>query len=199
MSRLWFTSDTHFGHSNIINLEGKGGMARPFASADEMDQAIIDNWNAHVQDGDTVWHLGDFNYRSKKKTEWYLDQLKGHIHIVWGNHDDKFARKIHGRFASAQDAKYMRHEGQKLHMFHYRIMGWRSGNHGAWHLCGHVHGSLNKYKGQWFDGRWLDVGIMNKMWKPDICWLWSFEEVAQYMTTRPSTFHHDGMDGDGEE
>ena len=52
---LWFTSDTHYGHTNIIKY-----CNRPFQSIEEMNQALADNWNDRVEADDKVWHLGDF-------------------------------------------------------------------------------------------------------------------------------------------
>ena len=37
---IWFTSDTHFGHKEIIRFTG-----RPFASVEEMDRELIRRWN----------------------------------------------------------------------------------------------------------------------------------------------------------
>lgn len=51
----WFTADTHFGHTRVIDLNG-----RPFADANTIDEAIIAAWNTRVEPDDTVWHLGDF-------------------------------------------------------------------------------------------------------------------------------------------
>src|SRR5665213_2000698 len=53
-----FTADNHFGHESIITLS-----QRPFATVEEMDEAMIANWNAVVQRGDNVWHVGDFAHR----------------------------------------------------------------------------------------------------------------------------------------
>lgn len=39
----WFTSDTHFSHANIIRYTG-----RPFQSVNEMDERLIENWNALI-------------------------------------------------------------------------------------------------------------------------------------------------------
>ncbi|MFD2878778.1 hypothetical protein ACFTAO_26970 [Paenibacillus rhizoplanae] len=55
MSKVYFTSDHHFGHKLIIDFE-----SRPFGDADEMDKVMISNWNAVVGKEDTVFHLGDF-------------------------------------------------------------------------------------------------------------------------------------------
>lgn len=58
MNSTWFTSDTHFGHSNIIAY-----CSRPFGSAEEMDRVLIQNWNARIRQGDTVYHLGDLAWQ----------------------------------------------------------------------------------------------------------------------------------------
>lgn len=51
---IYFTADTHFGHCNVIRFcDG------PFASAEEMDEAMIQNWNERVTGNDTVYILGD--------------------------------------------------------------------------------------------------------------------------------------------
>lgn len=186
--KLWFTSDSHFGHKNVLIHE-----KRPFASIEEHDEAIIENWNKFVSKQDEVKHVGDFCFRSDKPADWYLKRLNGQIHIIWGNHDDhgkNNAWKIRDQFASHNEMAYIKHEGQKIHLCHYRMMVWRSSNRESWHLCGHSHGNLNKYSGQWFDCRWLDVGIMNKGWKPDVPWLYEFEEIKAYMANRVSINHH---------
>ena len=46
---LYFTADTHFGHENVIRFCG-----RPYATAAEMDEALMENWNSRVKDNDTV-------------------------------------------------------------------------------------------------------------------------------------------------
>ena len=70
---ILYTSDLHFGHSNVIRFDH-----RPFADRDEMDHVLIELWNGRVQPDDTVYIVGDFCYRSDHAPEWYLRQLKGH-------------------------------------------------------------------------------------------------------------------------
>ena len=79
---VWFTSDTHFGHENIIHYAG-----RPFEDAAEMDEALIEAWNARVKPEDLVWHLGDFampNGAAKAARK----RLNGTIRLIVGNHDN---------------------------------------------------------------------------------------------------------------
>jgi len=80
MTKTFLISDTHFGHANIIKY-----CDRPFANVDEMDQAIIKNWNSVVAPDDKVYHLGDVTL-SKKKL-YILDHLNGTKVLIRGNHD----------------------------------------------------------------------------------------------------------------
>lgn len=78
----WFTSDTHFGHANIIHL----APGRPFATIEEHDEALVAAWNARVRPGDDVWHLGDASMRFAGLID-VVPRLNGRIHLVAGNHD----------------------------------------------------------------------------------------------------------------
>jgi calcineurin-like phosphoesterase family protein len=78
----FFTSDTHFGHANIIKF-----CDRPFRDVDHMDEQLIGNWNSIVQPEDTVWHLGDVALGPRERWASRLGRLNGHIFLVPGNHD----------------------------------------------------------------------------------------------------------------
>lgn len=82
MRNTWFISDTHFGHENIIYYAG-----RPFECADDMDDTLIDNWNAVVKPQDLVYHLGDFAMNVSRAKE-ARAHLNGSIRLIAGNHDD---------------------------------------------------------------------------------------------------------------
>lgn len=90
---MWFTADTHFGHANVIRY-----CQRPFSTVQEMDEAIIDNWNRLVGSDDTVYHLGDFTLAGQEKASQYFSLLNGKISVVPGGHDKKWLRK--GEYAS---------------------------------------------------------------------------------------------------
>lgn len=80
----WFTSDTHFCHRNIIKF-----CERPFANVDEMNEALVNNWNSVVGPNDYVYHLGDWfvggNDRERNEILW---SLNGKIRFIVGNHDE---------------------------------------------------------------------------------------------------------------
>ena len=80
MANIYVTSDTHFNHKNIIEY-----CNRPYSSVEEMNKAIIDNWNSVVKDEDTVYVLGDFCLGGKEAIKELCSQLKGHKILIKGN------------------------------------------------------------------------------------------------------------------
>lgn len=82
---LFFTSDTHFGHANIINLSN-----RPFADVQEMNEALVANWNSVVGPDDFVYHLGDVALGPIRDSLEYIRRLNGYKMLIIGNHDRNF-------------------------------------------------------------------------------------------------------------
>ena len=78
---VFFTSDNHFGHQNIIRF-----CDRPYATVDEMNERMVELWNDTVKPGDEVWHLGDFALKWQFVEE-FIPRLNGRIISVPGNHD----------------------------------------------------------------------------------------------------------------
>lgn len=78
----FFTSDTHFGHANIINL-----CKRPFKDVNHMNDMLVENWNNVVTDDDTVFHLGDFAFGGSDVWNKVLSRLRGKIYLILGNHE----------------------------------------------------------------------------------------------------------------
>ena len=165
---IFFTSDTHYDHSNVIrfsrrpqfqegdevlNEAGKHVWAsKEIADArvKQMNEEMLEAHNELVRPGDTVYHLGDFIYPkgrkadATKRVEWWVKQLHGHYHWVFGNHDYGPARRAEG-FASKQYYKELRNIGEGKDMFvlmHYAMRVWNKRHHGAIHLYGHSHGNL---------------------------------------------------------
>lgn len=83
MSKTWFISDMHFGHTNIIKYEN-----RPFTDVAAMNSEIIKRWNNTVAKDDIVWCLGDVGLGSKDYIRSIICQLNGHKRLVRGNHDN---------------------------------------------------------------------------------------------------------------
>ena len=78
---LFFISDLHFSHANIINLAN-----RPFKDVLEMNKTLIENWNNTVSKSDTVFILGDFCFGQASVWEKLLRQLNGNKVLILGNH-----------------------------------------------------------------------------------------------------------------
>lgn len=110
---IWFTSDMHFGHGNIIKY-----CNRPFSSTEEMNKVLIRNWNERVDNDDTVFHLGDFCFgKSSEAPEsqgfaYYRNQLKGNIIFIQGNHDKN------NRNPSKIESMVISYGGTRIYMTH---------------------------------------------------------------------------------
>lgn len=168
----YFTADTHFGHANIIRY-----CNRPFKSVYDMDESLIQNWNAVVGPEETVYHLGDFSFAPSER---YLSRLNGHIFFVMGNHDKEMKRVRQERrwdhkvtFLPAEAEVEV--EGQRIILSHYAMRVWNKSHHGTWQLYGHSHGSLPDDP----NARSIDVGVDVHGYRPV-----TFDEVAIYMAKK---------------
>ena len=144
----FFTSDTHFGHANIIKY-----CKRPFSSVEDMDNALIHNWNAIVRPEDTVYHLGDFAVGGGPAAP-YLRRLNGTIHFCLGNHDKRLIKtyldvelELQSYLNSGVESgiPYLREvtvDKQKIILCHYAMKVWNGSHKGDWQLYGHSHGTL---------------------------------------------------------
>lgn len=84
--KTFFTSDTHYGHGNII-----GYCNRPFASRGDMNDRMIEAHNAVVGPEDWVIHVGDFCFGSADYVREVAQRLNGRFILILGNHDRKTA------------------------------------------------------------------------------------------------------------
>lgn len=138
MPVIWFTSDTHFGHANVL-----GFCNRPWDDIDRMNGALIDGINARVAPSDTLYHLGDFSFKMSVEE---ARELRGRIqcrdiHWVPGNHDKDWTQPaVAGTFAVEPPISVLKlDDGRKVVMCHYPMMDWPGLEHGAIHLHGHIH------------------------------------------------------------
>src|SRR5262245_41612375 len=84
----FYTSDHHFGHDKILELD-----KRPFATLEEMHEALIIHYNSRVGDDDLVYFLGDFCFKEKLGIE-VMRRLNGRKQLIRGNHDRMSATKF---------------------------------------------------------------------------------------------------------
>jgi calcineurin-like phosphoesterase family protein len=147
MANIWYTSDHHFGHHNIIKYCNRYKWVQ---TVEEMDALLIQRWNEVVGPHDTVWHLGDVFFKNHEAT----NKLKGRKNLIVGNHDYKHKDFLRNNNWNVQtDAIYIDHEN-KLVMCHYPILNWPHKYKGYIHLHGHSHGTVEGY-----DINAVDVGV----------------------------------------
>ena len=176
--RTFFTADTHFFHGNIIKY-----CDRPFAHADEMNEAIITNWNAMVGPQDQVFHLGDFAFCPPDKAANIARRLHGTKYLILGNHDRKKTVEAIAPFfewakdtylATVQDKQHP--EGkQQIWLSHYAHLVWPQQGYGVWHLFGHSHGKCVIP----FTSKSMDVGVDSNGFYPV-----SYDQIKLYMSQR---------------
>lgn len=124
---LFFASDTHFNHQAVIDF-----CNRPFASVEEMNEAMVRNWNATVGPADEVYHLGDFCW-FEREAERFFARLNGVKHLIVGNHDHRKVRRM--AWASVQYATKLKVNGISIYLSHYPVVGFRE----SLHFHGHQH------------------------------------------------------------
>lgn len=85
---IFFTSDTHFSHDNMVKfIDYDGSRVRPFDTAEECDELMIQNWNKVVKPNDKVYFLGDLAF-NRNKADKILSRLLGRKCMIRGNHDN---------------------------------------------------------------------------------------------------------------
>lgn len=165
----YFTSDTHFGHANIIQYS-----KRPFKDVAHQTEEMVRIWNEVVQPGDTVYHLGDFAMGPKTEHKGFFDRLNGRKILIRGNHDQSHEKML----AMGWDEVYITKEevidGLKVYMAHvpprahdpYADRFYKTeftpeppAEYDIW-LCGHVHEKFLRR------GKIINVGVDRWGFKP---------------------------------
>lgn len=140
---IYVCSDLHFNHLNILKYEPN---SRPFFTIEEMNTEIIKRWNETVDDNDSVWVLGDLAMGRIDAAEALLRQLKGHIHVVRGNHDTPARIALYESLGwDVHDIAYLNYKGRFFIMCHFPIASKefidmvRVDNSECIILYGHIH------------------------------------------------------------
>ena len=192
--QLFFTSDTHYSHSNICsattNWSVNDGYARKFDSLEDMNQRLVDNINNMVGENDILIHLGDWSFGGFDKIEEFRSQINcKNVHLTFGNHDHHIERNKEGiqkLFSSVQ--QYLRLEVRRpltksmnekftFICMHYPIASWHDMNQGVIHLHGHVHLPANLRVAA---GKAMDVGVDGNGLEP-----LSLGEILMIMKDQP--------------
>lgn len=135
--RNLYIADWHYGHENILAFDN-----RPFVTVEEMNQALIDNWNVEVKPEDTVYVLGDMFWCKPSEAVPILKQLNGNKVLVKGNHDRTGNKDFDRCFIKITDYLEIDDNGRKVVLSHYPIPCFKNHFSGWYHLYGHVHNTF---------------------------------------------------------
>lgn len=85
---VWFISDQHYSHSNILNFTNRDGLLlRPgFEDVEEMDEVMIERHNEVITPQDKIYFLGDVCFRLNRFHS-IMPRLNGKKRLILGNHD----------------------------------------------------------------------------------------------------------------
>ncbi|MFT4165984.1 MAG: metallophosphoesterase family protein [Microlunatus sp.] len=178
----YFTSDTHYGHQNIIRYCG-----RPYADVDHMNVDLVNRAAEMFKADDELWHLGDVALGTLDNTLAHLARIPVEVTLVAGNHDrchpcngkrgERFIEIYRERCRLAEliltNTSLTLSNGVKVHASHFpyadsELSGledrhgrvivdtfapWRVVDDGSWLLCGHVHEAWRQR------GRMINVGV----------------------------------------
>ena len=166
--QLYFTSDTHYMHTNICRgttrWSNADGFTRNFDTLDQMNDRIVNGINTVVGQDDILFHLGDWSFGGFEMIEQFRNRINcRNIHIILGNHDHHIERNredIQRLFTSVNQYLELEVKGkdweQNYVLMHYPIISWNKMNDGVIHLHGHVHLSADRRIGK---GKTMDVGV----------------------------------------
>ena len=180
---IYYTSDLHLGHENVIFFD-----KRPFKDRDEMDRVLIDNWNSRVEKDDTVYIVGDFCYRSGYSADWYLKKMKGHKVLIIGNHDGAVLKNsvALSMFDSVEKMMEIKDGDKRICLCHYPIAEWDGFFHETWHIYGHIHNNKNASNDYMKNQkRALNAGCMINSYMPV-----SFDELVR----NNELYHEESID-----
>lgn len=138
-NNIFFTSDTHFFHANILNFEH-----RPFKDVDDMNNQMIKLWNDKVTNSDSVYILGDFSFGTVEETNDILKKLNGKKILVLGNHDHfvKNHKFDQSAFLEICNYKEIEYSGKRIVMCHYPFA---SNDTKKFQLYGHIHSNTEDH------------------------------------------------------
>ena len=168
---IYFTSDTHYGHKNIVSgiskWEDKSG-CRNFKTLEEHNNTIVDSINSVVGQEDTLYHLGDWSFGGVENVFRFRERIIcQNVHVILGNHDENLYKNrdnCHEVFESVNSYLELNIGDDHIVLSHWPMKIWNRYHKGSWHLHGHTHGNL-KPDEWWIQKqsknrrRTMDVGV----------------------------------------
>lgn len=183
MENIFFTSDTHYGHKNIVKgcTSWEGGLqrCRDFNTLEEHNQTLVDTFNGMIKENDTLYHLGDWSFGGHENIKKFREQLNcKNIHLIFGNHDQhiepidspyrklfsscNYYKELSLRINSQVSGKYGK---TNIILSHYAMRVWNKSHHGSIMLYGHSHGTLDKLQPEFTSPTWIGDQYFIKNYK----------------------------------
>lgn len=175
--QIWLISDTHFGHHKMYDapfLREDGTRMRPFSSAEEADEVMVERWNAVVRPQDKVYHLGDVAMKKHGLT--VLPRLNGDKVLIAGNHCVCLLRDLGKHFRDIRPYWYM----DKLFFSHIPIHP-DSVTRFRGNIHGHLHHKVVTTPNGCVDTRYLSVCVEHTDYTPI-----ALEEVSHRLSSQKS-------------
>ena len=182
-SNIWFTSDWHLFHNNILKYDG-----RPFKNIDDMNDTIIKNHSPpNLGPKDHLFILGDLSFRDRDNLNELLHRITAKKYFVVGNHDKPvWKQKFMDRHFSRYFAGYaeLTVKQQMAVLSHYPFFTWNRSHKGSWHLFGHTHGQ-DASNPRLKTHQTMNVGVMLNDYKP-----FNWNDIADRFKDRKATDDH---------
>jgi calcineurin-like phosphoesterase family protein len=153
---IWFTSDTHYNHKNIVhgetnwrNADGEipVNSVRPFQTVEEMNDQMVNGINDLVMPNDWLIHLGDWSvwWGDHDYAKEFRERINcNNIVLILGNHDYNIRksekhRSMFSHVADYEELRVTRDEKEVFVLSHYPMISWNGFYRGAYMLHGHQH------------------------------------------------------------
>jgi calcineurin-like phosphoesterase family protein len=182
-NNIWFFSDSHYGHKNIVrgttSWENAGDKVRDFDTLEEHNEALIGNLNSCMKENDTAYCLGDWSFGGHENIKNFRERLRcKNIYLIFGNHDQHieptnspyrslfngcdYYKEISVKVPSTQSGKFGK---TKIIMSHYAMRVWNQSHHGSIMLYGHSHGTLDEMRPEMCNPTWIGDQYFIKNYK----------------------------------
>lgn len=206
---VWFFSDPHFYHKNLVRGTSKWGdrflqegrteeyevlmsRLRDFKNPYQMNDHFINNINSMVDEDAELFCLGDWCFGDVGRVIEMRNRIVcKRLHLILGNHDKDIRQNkqnVQSVFTSVNEVLDIYVQGQHIVLYHYSQRIWNKSHRGTIMLYGHSHGHLPQHVDA--DGnafKTMDVGmdaIFNEFgeYRP-----LSFTEIRRIMEPRVTT------------
>lgn len=186
MENIWFTSDTHAFHESILKWCPS---TRQGATAEEMTDILVDNWNRTIKPYERVYILGDVSFGGKAKIHNFLSKLNGQLYLCSGNHDRMIekSKEFHSYFTRIARQMSLKVGEHRFSLTHTPQAEWVDCHKGVYALHGHLHGNkTNVQYQQRF--RFMDVGVDTR--SDNLMIPYHIDEILDKLRDREIMSHH---------